>query len=377
MNRRSPRVLVTGGAGFIGSHITDALLGQGYDVTIYDSLDPQVHGAGRKRPDYLHPDVRLMVGDICDRERLQGALEGMEVVYHQAGAVGVAQSMYDILRYTKTNTLGAATLLDIVANEKHTVRKMIVASSMTIYGEGAYRCATHGIVYPQLRRTEQLEQHQWELHCPQCGVPVIPQATGEEKPIHPTSIYAINKRDHEEMFLSIGRAYGIPTVALRYFSVYGPRQALSNPYTGVAAIFSSSLLNGNAPLIYEDGLQSRDFTHISDVVQANLLALEKDEANYQVFNVGTGRPFTICDIARALAEHLGVKTEADITHKFRAGDIRHCYADISKARRLLGYEPKVSFAEGVAELVEWVRHQKAEDNLTKAASELEQRGLAR
>ncbi len=371
------RVLVTGGAGFIGSHIVDALLERGYDVTVYDNLDPQVHGPERKRPDYLNPDVPLIVGDVCDREALKNALQGIDIVYHQAAAVGVGQSMYDILRYTQINTMGAATLLDIIANEKHTVRKMIVASSMSIYGEGQYRCATHGVVYPKLRSVEQFEQHDWEVRCPVCGEPVEREGTSEEKPLFPTSVYAINKRDHEEMFLSVGRAYKIPTVALRYFNVYGPRQALSNPYTGVAAIFSSRLLNGNAPLIYEDGLQSRDFTHISDIVQANMLALEKDEANYEVFNVGTGRALTIRDMADALAEHLGVEVEPEIANKFREGDIRHCYADISKARRLLGYDPQMRFEDGDAELVEWVRYQKAEDNVAKAASELERRGLTR
>lgn len=377
MTTKPYRILVTGGAGFIGSHIVDALVQRGHDVTVYDNLDPQVHGNERGRPDYLNPDVRLIVGDVCDRDALKAAIQGKDVIYHQAAAVGVGQSMYDILRYTQINTMGAATLLDIIANEEHSVRKMIVASSMSIYGEGQYRCATHGVVYPKLRPVEQFEQHDWEVRCPRCGEPVEREGTDEEKPLFPTSVYAVNKRDHEEMFLSVGRAYNIPTVALRYFNVYGPRQALSNPYTGVAAIFSSRLLNGNAPLIYEDGLQSRDFTHVSDIVQANLLALEKDEANYEVFNVGTGRSLTIRDMADALAEHLGVEVEPEIANKFREGDIRHCYADISKARRLLGYEPQMRFEDGVAELVEWVRHQKAEDNVAKAASELERRGLTR
>jgi dTDP-L-rhamnose 4-epimerase len=371
------RILVTGGAGFIGSHIVDALLERGHEVWVYDNLDPQVHGSRTERPAYLNSNAHFIRGDILDREALKNALEGVEVVYHQAAAVGVGQSMYEVLRYTQINTIGAATLLDIIANEKHSVRKMIVASSMSIYGEGQYNCVEHGTVYPKLRPIAQLQNREWELHCPVCQQQLASQPTSEEKPLYPTSVYAINKRDHEEMFLSVGRAYNIPTVALRYFNVYGPRQALSNPYTGVAAIFSSRLINGNSPLIYEDGNQSRDFIHVSDIVQANMLALEKEEADYEVFNIGTGRKLTVRDVAGALAEHLGVEIQPQIVQKFREGDIRHCYADISKARKLLGYEPKVSFEDGIAELVAWVRQQEAADNVSQAAQELERRGLSR
>lgn len=369
------KVLVTGGAGFIGSHIVDALIARGYEVSVYDSLEPQVHGPNAKRPDYLNPAAHFILGDVCDRESLKQAIQDADVIYHQAAAVGVGQSMYEILRYTQINTIGAATLLDILANEEHHVKKLIVASSMSIYGEGQYHCEEHGSIYPKLRSASQMTQREWEVFCPYCGRPTIPEPTSEEKPLYPTTVYAINKRDHEEMFLSVGRAYNIPTVALRYFNVYGTRQALSNPYTGVAAIFSSRLLNGNAPLVYEDGCQSRDFTHVSDIVQANMLALEKEEANYEVFNVGTGRRLTIQDVADALAEHLGANVESEIVNKFREGDIRHCYADISKAKRLLGYEPKVRFEDGVEELVNWVRNQKAEDKLSLAVQELERRGL--
>jgi dTDP-L-rhamnose 4-epimerase len=370
-------ILVTGGAGFIASHLVDALIAQGCAVTIYDNLEPQVHGPTQALPSYLNREARFIRGDIRDRATLKQALEGIEVIYHQAALVGVGQSMYDVFRYTEINTLGGAMLLDILANEKHTVRKVIVASSMSIYGEGQYHCAMDGVVYPKLRPTVQLTERQWEMRCPKCGRVVKPEPTNEDKPLYPTSIYAINKRDHEEMFLSIGRAYNIPTVALRYFNAYGPRQALSNPYTGVAAIFSGRLLNGNPPLIYEDGNQSRDFTHVSDIVQANLLALEKDDANYEVFNVGTGRALTVRDVAEALSDHLGASIEPQIVGKFREGDIRHCYADISKARRLLGYEPKVRFEDGMSDLVNWVRQQSAEDHVALAVQELERRGLTR
>lgn len=371
------RALVTGGAGFIGSHIVDGLLEQGYEVWVYDNLDAQVHGPRQQKPDYLNPHAHFIVGDMCDRAALQAAVAKVDVVFHHAAAVGVAQSMYEILRYTRVNTLGGATLLDILANEQHSVQKVIVASSMTVYGEGQYHCAQDGAVFPRLRPTRQMAQQDWDVHCPYCGQPVQPQPTAEDKPLYPSSVYAINKRDHEEMFLSVGRAYGIPTVALRYFNAYGPRQALSNPYTGVAAIFSSQLLNGNAPLIYEDGLQSRDFVHVSDIVQANLLALASDAADYEVLNVGTGQAVTVQDVAQALAEHLQMEIEPTRAQKFRAGDIRHCHADITKIRRLLGYAPQVRFEDGVAALVEWVREQSAIDRVATANRELERRGLAR
>jgi dTDP-L-rhamnose 4-epimerase len=373
----SGRVLVTGGAGFIGSHIVDALLARGYQVVVYDNLEPQVHGIARRKPAYLSGQVEFIQGDVCDRESLKRAVQGVDVVFHEAAAVGVGQSMYEILRYTQINTIGGATLLDILANEAHRVRKLLVASSMSIYGEGQYRCVVDGVVYPRLRPVEQLAARAWEVRCPQCGRALTPVPTSEDKPLYPTSIYAITKRDHEEMFLSFGRAYHIPTVALRYFNVYGSRQALSNPYTGVAAIFSSRLLNGRAPVIYEDGNQTRDFTHVSDIVQANMLALEKSDADYEVLNVGTGRAFTIKDVADALNEHLGLSLDPQVVGKFREGDVRHCVADIGKARRLLGYEPRVRFEDGTRELVDWVREQSAEDRLDDAVQELERRGLTR
>jgi len=325
----SEKILVMGGAGFIGSHLVDALVTQGHRVRAFDNLEPQVHGGLRewgKWPDYCNPDAEYVLGDGRDRQALRKAMQDVEVIFHLAAAVGVGQSMYEIERYVDANTCGTAVLLDILANDasiRSRVRKLIVASSMSIYGEGKYECPVHGVVYPRLRSSEQLATGDWELHClvpvasPKsqvagrksqvanrtCGLSLMPLPTDEEKPLFPTSIYAITKKDQEEMCLAVGRAYGIPTVALRYFNVYGSRQALSNPYTGVAAIFSSRLLNGKPPVIFEDGLQSRDFVHVSDIVQANLLAMERDEADYDVFNVGTGRAMTILDVANALITH--------------------------------------------------------------------------
>jgi dTDP-L-rhamnose 4-epimerase len=248
---------------------------------------------------------------------------------------------------------------------------------MSIYGEGAYQCAACGPVSPQLRPVDQLAARDWEMRCPDCGRTVAPAPTGEDKPLLPTSIYAISKRDQEEMCLSIGRAYGIPTVALRYFNVYGPRQALSNPYTGVVAIFSSRLLNGNAPLIFEDGLQSRDFIHVSDIVRANLLAMENGRADYQVFNIGTGRSSTILDVARILSRALGVEIDPVVVGKFREGDIRHCFADISRARQVLGYAPQRDLETGIAEMVTWLEAQESQDLVDRMVEELEVRGLAK
>jgi dTDP-L-rhamnose 4-epimerase len=369
------RILVTGGAGFIGSHLVDALIDRGHQVRILDNLSPQVHGPGTRPPAYLHPRVEFVKGDVRSRPNLRAALEGVEVVYHQAAAVGVGQSMYEIRRYVDVNTYGGAVLLDLLANERGSVRKVVVASSMSIYGEGAYDCARCGRVHPALRSEEQLQARDWEMRCPQCDQPVEARPTDETKPLAPTSIYAITKRDHEEMFLTVGRAYRLPTVALRYFNVYGPRQALSNPYTGVAAIFSARLLNGRPPLVFEDGRQTRDFTHVRDIVQANLLAMDSDAGDYEVFNVGTGVPTSVARVAELLARHLGVEVAPEIVQQFRAGDIRHCYADIGKIQRVLGYRPSVTFEDGLDDLVTWAREQRPEDAVERARQELAAKAL--
>ncbi|HYE64809.1 MAG TPA: NAD-dependent epimerase/dehydratase family protein [Pyrinomonadaceae bacterium] len=368
-------VLVTGGAGFIGSHLADALVRRGHRVRVLDLLVPQVHSDDRPR--HLPPEAELIRGDVCDAELVRLALEDVDVVYHKAAEVGVGQSMYEIRRYVRANDLGTSVLLEELAQRRARIRKLVVASSMSIYGEGAYVCAGCGVVCPQLRPVAQLLARRWEVECPKCSAALSPVPTAEDKPLFPTSVYAITKQNQEQLCLVAGRAYGIPTVALRYFNVYGPRQALSNPYTGVCAIFSSRLLNDQRPMIFEDGEQTRDFVHVSDIVQANLLALETDRADYQALNIGTGIPTSVRQVARLLAQGLGKDLEPEIVGKYREGDVRHCVADISRARRLLGYEPQVRLEQGVPELLDWVRQQRATDQVARATAELETRQLVR
>ncbi len=366
------KILITGGAGFIGSHIVDKLVGMDYDVRIFDNLESQVH---LSEPEYLSDQIDFVHGDMRNIEDLKIALQDIEIIFHEAAMVGVGQSMYQIEKYIDVNTLGTARMLDYLINKEHSVKKMIIASSMSIYGEGVYICEDHGLVYPSLRNENQMKKKQWGVMCPICGKWVNPLPTPESKPLQPTSIYAISKKDQEEMCLIIGKTYGIPTVALRYFNTYGPRQALSNPYTGVCAIFSSRILNEKAPVIFEDGGQLRDFISVHDVVQANILAMRKSSANHQVFNVGTGIPVSIAEIAQTLALLHGKKIIPKISENYRAGDIRHCYADISKIQSRLGFKPSISFIEGMKELVHWSKYQPARDNLLKANEELQEKGL--
>lgn len=370
------KILVTGGAGFIGSHLVDALVEKGHQVRILDSLVGQVHGG--KIPEHLNKDAEFIKADVCDADAVAKALEGIDVVYHKAAEVGVGQSMYEIVRYVKANDLGTAVLLEEMIKRPAQFKKLVVASSMSIYGEGAYTCADCSEkVYPQLRSNAQLDAHRWELECEKCGGELKPISTTEEKPLFPTSVYAVSKQDQEQFCLSIGRAYKIPTVALRYFNVYGTRQALSNPYTGVCAIFSSRLLNDQRPVIFEDGGQTRDFVHVSDIVQANLLTLESEKADYQAINIGTGHPISISDISRMLAEGLGKTIEPEFIGKYREGDIRHCVADITKAQNLLNYEPNVNLEEGLTALLDWVKNQEADDRVMSATAELTARNLVK
>jgi dTDP-L-rhamnose 4-epimerase len=369
------RVLVTGGAGFIGSHLVDRLLESGHEVRVLDSLDAQVHDGP---PEYLATEAELVVGDIRDREIVDRSLRDVDSLVHLAAAVGVGQSMYEIERYTSVNAVGAAVVLEAAIDVRDHLQKAVVASSMSIYGEGLYRCPVDGIeVAPQPRLEAQLARREWEITCPSCGSPVVPLPTPETKPIQPTSIYAINKRDHEEMFVAWGRAYGVPTTALRFFNVYGPRQALSNPYTGVAAIFASRLLNGRAPLIFEDGDQSRDFVHVTDIAAGVEAALDPRRADGEALNLGTGRGVSVREVASVLADGLGIELEPVLLGEARAGDIRHCFSSIDLARATLGYKPKVVFEDGMRELAGWLSGQSAVDRVDEATNALRARGLAR
>jgi dTDP-L-rhamnose 4-epimerase len=369
-------VLVTGGAGFVGSHLVDALLARGDRVRIFDNLDPQVHGPARRAPAWLSPEAELMVGDMRDADAVRRALDGVDTVFHLAAAVGVGQSMYQIADYTATNTLGTAHLLQALVDERRELRRLVVASSMSIYGEGRYtRVDGSAPLATPVRGGAQLREHRWELEDSD-GTPLLPMPTDEDKPLDPTSIYALTKADQEKMVLQIGAAYGIASVALRFFNIYGPRQALSNPYTGVAAIFSARLLNGEQPLIYEDGEQRRDFVSVHDIVQALLLSAERDAAVGQALNVGSGQSVTVRAVAATLARVLGTGIEPQVTGRYRVGDIRNCFADIARAREVLGYEPKVGFEQGMEELVGWLREQEPpQDTVESHAAELAARGL--
>lgn len=365
-------ILITGGAGFIGSHLGDALLEAGHRVRVLDSLLPQVHGEGARRPSYLHPEVDLRVGDVRDPRAVAEALEGVDAVYHFAARVGVGQSMYEIDEYTDVNGRGTAVLLEQLV--KRPVERLVVASSMSIYGEGLYR-SSRGLHEDVARRVSHLKQGEWEPVSAQ-GEKLEPLPTPESKRAALASVYALSKYDQERLCLMVGEAYAIPTVALRFFNVYGTRQALSNPYTGVLAIFASRLLNEKSPLIFEDGLQRRDFVHVSDIVQACLLSLDKREAINQVFNIGSGNAYTVRDIARAMAEVTGkTRIQPQITGEYRVGDIRHCFADIEQAKRLLGYAPKVTLDRGLRELASWLEGQVAVDRVEEAKAQLSSRGL--
>lgn len=367
-------VLVTGGAGFIGSHLVDALLASGQDVRVLDSLDPLAHPGGTP-PSHLDPEAELIVGDLRDRDAVDRALDGVERVFHLGGTVGNGESMVNVRAAVEANSAGTANLLEAIIERRDRVRRLVVASSMVVYGEGEHHCSEHGRVVPAQRAAVRLRERQWEPACPHCGREVSPLATREDAPLRPLSVYGITKRDQEELALVLGRAYGIEAVALRYLNVYGPRQALGNPYTGVAAIFSARILAGRAPLVFEDGEQIRDLVHVSDVVAATRAAMEAPGAPGQAINVGTGRRLRILELARALAGQLGPSIEPELTGEYRAGDIRHCFADVSRARELLDFEAGVELEAGLPELAEWVSGQAVTEHGDGAVADLRARGL--
>lgn len=366
------KILITGGAGFIGSHLCDELIAHGYSVRVLDSLIAQVHGPGAGRPEYLNPQAELVVGDVRDKEKVLEALEGIDAVYHFAARVGVGQSMYEVNEYTDVNNRGTAVLLEALIEKP--VKRLVVASSMSIYGEGLYSSADGSVIEDAARPLSQLRNSNWELESN--GSLLTPIPTPETKKPCLASVYALSKYDQEVMSLICGKAYNIPTVALRFFNVYGTRQALSNPYTGVLAIFASRYLNDKAPIIFEDGYQKRDFVSVKDVAVACRLALEVEEAAYEVFNIGSGNSYTVWEIAQKLSSTMGVDHIQPVaTGEYRVGDIRHCFGDISKAREILGFEPSVALEDGLEELAMWLKDQVAVDSVEQAKSELAARGL--
>lgn len=347
------RVLVTGGAGFIGSHLVDALLVRGRAVRVFDTLEPDVHGPDA-RPVLVPPEAEFVRGDVRDADALWRAVRDADAVVHLAAAVGVGQSMVDIVKFTEVNTLGTAILLELLTRRRHRVGKVVVASSMSVYGEGAYRCRACGPVHPGPRDPARLARGQWEMPCPLCGADTEPLPIPETKPLRPISVYGMTKRDQEELALIVGRASGLPVTALRFFGVYGPRQSLANPYSGIVAIFIARILHGDPPPVFEDGLEQRDFVHVRDVVQACLLALERPETDHQAFNVGTGVGTSILHLAELLCQTLGATVRPELCGRYRVGDVRHGIADIGRLRAL-GYLPRVALADGLQELVAWAR----------------------
>lgn len=374
MKNKYQKILVTGGAGFIGSFLVDELINRGFHIRILDNLEEQVHGG--QKPKYLNKKAEFIKGDVRNYEDLKKSIQGIDAVFHLASAVGVGQSNYQIKKYVDSNVLGTANLLDLLVNNKNQIKKLITISSMTGYGEGNYVCKTDGVVRPPLREEKQLQKRDWNLYCPKCNSLVTPVSTDEMALDFPNSIYGFSKKAQQDMALLIGKLYNLPTVVLRGFNIYGPRQSLANPYTGVTAIFISRLKNNREAIIFEDGLQTRDFVSVHDVVNALILSLEKDQANYQMFNIGSGKGTTILEIAQTLSKLLGKKGLIRVNKDFRKNDIRHCFADISKAQKLLGWKPKVTLEEGLKELIEWSSNQKAEDKFSQAQKELKRKGLA-
>jgi len=371
-------ILITGGAGFIGSNLTVKLVSKGYNVTILDNLSKQIHGENQDSTLYnsIKDKATFILGDVCNKSDWQKALRNQDSVIHLAAETGTGQSMYEITRYNEVNIIGTAHLLNILANQEHTIEKILIASSRSIYGEGKYLCHNHGVTFPNERNAADMAKGNFNPICNKCNKELILKATDENSKIHPSSIYGITKQQKEQMILLMGKALKIPAVALRYQNVYGPGQSLSNPYTGILSIFSTRLLNGNDIDIYEDGEESRDFVFIDDVVDATVLALEKKEANHQIFNVGSGVATTVLEVANTLKKLYASNVNINISGKYRLGDIRHNYADLSKIKNVLGFHPKFNFRTGISEFVNWVKTQNIqEDKYENSIKELKQKGL--
>lgn len=372
-------ILITGGAGFIGSNLALKLLDKGYQVTVLDNLSPQIHGEdGTKSELFLNikDKVNFIQGDVVNSEDWKRALKGQDVVVHLAAETGTGQSMYEINKYIDVNVKGTSNLLDILTNEEHQVKKIVIAASRAIYGEGMYNCTEHGTVYPVARTEADMSKGDFEVKCPICNRDVEVMATTEETKIHPTSIYGITKQMQEDMCMVVGKSLNIPVVGYRYQNVYGPGQSLKNPYTGILSIFSTIIKNGNNINIFEDGKESRDFVFIDDIVDATILGIEKEEANYESFNVGTGVCTNVLEVATLLKEKYQSETDIVISGNYRLGDIRHNFADLTKIHEKLGFTPKVSFEEGISKFVDWVNQQEVvEDNYQKSIEEMKEKGL--
>jgi dTDP-L-rhamnose 4-epimerase len=367
-------VLITGGAGFVGSHLVDHLLAAGEEVRILDNLDPLAHESGEP-PAHLDPAAELIVGDLRDRDAVERAVAGCDRVYHLGGIVGNGESMINVRKAIDANAGGTATLLEAVIARRDQIRRLVVASSMVVYGEGSYECPEDGVLSPPLRPVSQLRERRWEPRCPRCGAELRPVAIDEDRDLRPVSVYGISKRDTEELALVLAGAYGFEAVALRYLNVYGPRQALANPYTGVAAIFSARLLNGRRPLVFEDGRQIRDLVHVSDVVRATAAAMDAPAAPGHAINVATGRRIEIGELASRLCELIAPELEPELTGEFRTGDLRHCFAATGRARELLGFEAEVRLEDALPGLAEWVAGQTVSERGDEAIAQLRSQGL--
>lgn len=373
------KVLITGGAGFIGSNLALKLNKQGYQVIVMDNLSPQIHG-DQPEQSYTYrlikDKVSFIKGDVKNKEDWQKALQDTDVVVHLAAETGTGQSMYEMGKYVSVNIGGTANLFDILANEKHNVRKVIVAASRAVYGEGKYFCEKDGVVYPLPRTDEDMSKGDFAVKCPICHSNVEMLSTDESAELHPTSIYGLTKQTQEAMTMIAGESLRIPVVVFRFQNVFGPGQSLKNPYTGILSIFSTRIKNGNGLNIFEDGKETRDFVFIDDVTDAVVLGIQKDSGNHQIFNVGSGEKHSVYEIAKTLSEKYGVDTEMQISGNYRLGDIRHNVGDLKKIKQFLGYEPKVSFKEGISRFVDWVDHQKVEkDDYERSISEMREKGL--
>jgi dTDP-L-rhamnose 4-epimerase len=371
-------IFITGGAGFIGSNLALQLLSRGHRLRVMDNLSEQIHADYTASPLYqsIEGKVEFVRGDVRNRADWEQCLQGQEVVVHLAAETGTGQSMYEIEKYVDVNIKGTGILLDILANQEHSVQKVVVASSRSIYGEGKYECQEHGVVYPNDREDQHLSQGSFEPRCPSCGEEVSLLLTDEDSKIHPSSIYGITKQNQEQMVLVACKSMGIGAVALRYQNVYGPGQSLSNPYTGILSIFSTRLLNHNPINIFEDGEESRDFVFIDDVVSATIACIEKEEANHQVFNVGSGEATSVSQVAAALKSAYQSDVDISVSGDYRLGDIRHNVADISRARAVLGFEPQVMFEEGIRRFSDWVKQQEVqEDKYEASVEEMKRKGL--